>query len=634
MKKLKKLKKIQDLKKLIEQKEQERQQETRKVVTVSAGTCGQARGALEVIKALKKSLKAAGLQEQVMLRVTGCHGFCEAEPNIIIYPDRIFYQKLTPADVPTIVEETIKEGRVVEKYLHRDPVTKRRLWYENEIPFYQKQKRIVLGDNVFVDPTNLLDYLSIGGFRSFLKALEELSPEDIIQTVKKSGLRGRGGAGFPTGIKWEATRRSPGQPKYIICNGDEGDPGAYMDRSVLEGNPFRVIEGMMIGALAIGASEGYIYVRDEYPLAVRHVTFALEQLYQSGLLGKNILGSGFSLDLHITKGAGAFVCGEETALIASIEGKVGEPRQRPPFPAQKGLWGKPTCINNVETWANIPLIIKNGADWFSSIGTGGSKGTKIFSLVGKINNTGLVEVPMGITLREIIYDIGGGIPEGKSFKAVQTGGPSGGCLPASLLDLPIDYESLTAAGSIMGSGGMIVMDEKTCMVDVALYFLNFLRDESCGKCISCREGTQRMWEIVKDITEGKGKPGDLELLEELALATKEASMCGLGQTAANPVLSTLRYFRHEFEAHIYEKRCPAGVCKSLIRYVVIPEKCTGCEACKRACPTGAISGTRKDVHSILYDKCIKCGACLDACRFEAIEAQRDEAITIIKEVTI
>ena len=634
MKKVKKLKKIRDLKQLIEQKEQERQQETRKVIAVSAGTCGQARGALEVIKALKKSLKAAGLNDQVVLRITGCHGFCEAEPNLIIYPDRIFYQKLTPADVPTIVEETIKGGRVVEKYLYRDPVTKRRVWYENEIPFYQKQKRIVLGDNVFVDPTSLYDYLSIGGFRSFLKALEELSPENIIETVKKSGLRGRGGAGFPTGVKWEATRRSPGQPKYIICNGDEGDPGAYMDRSVLEGNPYRVIEGMMIGALAIGASDGYFYVRDEYPLAVRHVTFALEQLYQAGLLGKNILGSGFSFDLHITKGAGAFVCGEETALIASIEGKVGEPRQRPPFPAQKGLWGKPTCINNVETWANIPLIIKEGAEWFASIGTSGSKGTKIFSLVGKINNTGLVEVPMGITLREIIYDIGGGIPEGKAFKAVQTGGPSGGCLPASMLDLPIDYESLTAAGSIMGSGGMIVMDEKTCMVDVALYFLNFLRDESCGKCISCREGTQRMWEIVKDISEGKGKPGDLELLEELAIATKEASMCGLGQTAANPVLSTLRYFRHEFEAHIYEKRCPAGVCKSLIRYVVIPEKCTGCEACKRACPTGAITGTRKEVHSIIYDKCIKCGACLDACRFEAIEAQRDEAITVIKEVSI
>ncbi len=634
MKRLRKFKNVEDLRKTIQQQEATRQQETKKVITVSSGTCGQARGSQKVIEALKKAIKAEGLKDQVILRITGCHGFCEAEPNLIIYPDRIFYQKLTPEDVRTIVQETIKDGRVVEKYLYRDPRTKERAWYENEIQFYQKQKRIVLGDNVFVDPTSLLDYLAIGGFKPFLKALTEFHPEEIIQTVKKSGLRGRGGAGFPTGVKWEATRRSPGDIKYIICNGDEGDPGAYMDRSVLEGNPFRVLEGMMIGALAIGAREGFIYVRDEYPLAVRHVTQAVDQLYRTGLLGKNILGTEFSFDLHISKGAGAFVCGEETALIASIEGRVGEPRQRPPFPAQKGLWKKPTCINNVETWANIPLIIQNGAEWFSSIGTAGSKGTKIFSLVGKINNTGLVEVPMGITLREIIYDIGGGIPEGKAFKAVQTGGPSGGCLPASLLDLPIDYESLTAAGSIMGSGGMIVMDEKTCMVDVAMYFLNFLRDESCGKCISCREGTQRMWEIVKDISEGKGKPGDLELLEELALATKDASMCGLGQTAANPVLSTLRYFREEFEAHIYEKRCPAGVCKSLIRYVVIPEKCTGCEACKRACPTQAIQGTRKDVHLILYDKCIKCGACLEACRFEAIEAQRDEAIIIDKEVRL
>ena len=633
MKKIKKFKNAEELWKAIEQQEASRQQEKKKrVIVVSSGTCGQARGSLKVIEALKKALREEGLKDQVAIRITGCHGFCEAEPNIIIYPDRIFYQKLTPSDIRTIVKETLVEGRVVEKYLHRDPLTKERAWYENEIPFYQKQKRIVLGDNVFVDPTSLLEYLAIGGFRPFLKALTRMKPEEIVQTVKQSGLRGRGGAGFPTGLKWEATRRSPGDLKYIICNGDEGDPGAYMDRSVLEGNPYRVLEGMMIGALAIGAREGYIYVRDEYPLAVRHVTMAINQLYQAGLLGEKILGTDFSFDLHIAKGAGAFVCGEETALIASIEGRVGEPRQRPPFPAQKGLWKKPTCINNVETWANIPLIILNGADWFSNIGTSGSKGTKIFSLVGKINNTGLVEVPMGITLREIIYDIGGGIPDGKAFKAVQTGGPSGGCLPASMLDQIIDYESLTAAGSIMGSGGMIVMDEKTCMVDVARYFLNFLRDESCGKCISCREGTQRMWEIVSDITEGKGKPGDLELLEELAIATKEASMCGLGQTAANPVLSTLRYFRDEYEAHIYEKRCPAGVCKSLIRYAVIPEKCTGCEACKRACPTGAIQGTRKDTHLILYDKCIKCGACLEACRFEAIEAQRDEAITIVKEV--
>ena len=628
MKRMKKIKTIAELKQIIEEQELSRKNEPMKVITVSSGTCGQARGSLKVIDALKRAIKAEGLEEKVKLRITGCHGFCEAEPNIIIYPDGVFYQKLTPADAQTIIKETILEGKIIEKLLYKDQQTGKRAVKEDEIPFYKKQKRIVLGDNVLLDPTSLQDYFSIGGFRSLIKTLTELTPDEIIQTIKKSGLRGRGGAGFPTGVKWEATRRSPGDIKYVICNGDEGDPGAYMDRSVLEGNPYRVLEGMIIGALAIGAKDGYVYVRDEYPLAVRHVTLAIDQLYKAGLLGKNILGTGLTFDLHIAKGAGAFVCGEETALIASIEGRVGEPRQRPPFPSVKGLWGKPTSINNVETWANIPLIIKHGADWLASIGTKGSKGTKIFSLVGKINNTGLVEVPMGITLKEIIYDIGGGIPEGKEFKAVQTGGPSGGCLPASLLNLPIDYESLTGAGSIMGSGGMIVMDEKTCMVDVARYFLNFLRDESCGKCISCREGTQRMWEIVKDISEGKGKKGDLELLEELAIATKEASMCGLGQTAANPILSTLRYFRDEFEAHIYEKRCPAGVCKKLIRYVVIAEKCTGCQSCKKACPSGAIQGTLKDVHLIDQTKCIKCGACLEACQFEAIEAQREVAILV------
>jgi NADH:ubiquinone oxidoreductase subunit F (NADH-binding)/Pyruvate/2-oxoacid:ferredoxin oxidoreductase delta subunit len=457
-----------------------------------------------------------------------------------------------------------------------------------------------------------------------------MTPEKVIGEVKASGLRGRGGAGFSTGVKWDLARRQKGTTKYIICNADEGDPGAYMDRSLLEGNPHRVLEGMMIGAYAIGATEGYIYVRDEYPLAVKNVTLAIEKLKKLGLVGKNILGSDYSFDFHIAKGAGAFVCGEETAMIASIEGRVGEPRQRPPFPAVKGLFGKPTIINNVETWGTIPLIINKGAKWFAKIGTAGSKGTKIFSLVGKINNTGLVEVPMGISLREIIYDIGGGIPGGKKFKAVQTGGPSGGCLPKSKLDLPIDYESLTKAGSIMGSGGMIVMDEKTCMVDIAKYFLNFLRDESCGKCVSCREGTQRMWEIVRDITEGKGKEGDIELLEELAQAVKDASMCGLGQTAANPVLSTLRYFKDEFEAHIKEKRCPAGVCLSLIRYYVLPDKCTGCLACKKSCPTDAIQGVLKGVHIIDHAKCIKCGACLEACKFEAVETQRGEAIVVIE----
>lgn len=601
-------------------------------IATCAGTGCLASGAADVVEAFRRELAARGLTDKIALRGTGCHGFCEKGPIVVLDPEEICCLQVTPADVPELVERTVLGGEVIDRLLYVDPQTGGKTIREPDIPFYKHQQRLVFGANRKLDPRRIEDYLALGGYRALVKALFERTPEQVIAEVKASKLRGRGGAGFPTGVKWEFARRAAGEPKYVVVNCDEGDPGAYMDRSVLEGNPFRVIEGMMIGALAIGAREGYIYVRDEYPLAVRHVTLALEQLYKAGLLGEKILKTDFSFDLHIAKGAGAFVCGEETALIASIEGRVGEPRQRPPFPAQKGLWKKPTCINNVETWANIPLIILNGADWFSSIGTSGSKGTKIFSLVGKINNTGLVEVPMGITLREIIYDIGGGIPEGKAFKAVQTGGPSGGCLPASMLDQIIDYESLTAAGSIMGSGGMIVMDEKTCMVDVAMYFLNFLRDESCGKCISCRESTQRMWEIVKDITEGQGKPGDLELLEELALATKEASMCGLGQTAANPVLSTLRYFREEFEAHIYEKRCPAGVCKSLIRYAVIPEKCTGCEACKRACPTGAIQGTRKDTHLILYDKCIKCGACLEACRFEAIEAQREEAITIVREV--
>jgi NADH:ubiquinone oxidoreductase subunit F (NADH-binding)/NAD-dependent dihydropyrimidine dehydrogenase PreA subunit len=445
-----------------------------------------------------------------------------------------------------------------------------------------------------------------------------MTPEGVVETVTASGLRGRGGAGFPTGKKWDLTRRTEADVKYIICNADEGDPGAYMDRSLLEGNPHRVLEGMIIGGYAIGANEGYVYIREEYPVALENITRAVEQAHEAGLLGENILGSGFSFEVLVYKGAGAFVCGEETALMQSIEGKVGIPRQRPPFPSVKGLWKKPTNINNVETWANVPLILDKGADWYSQIGTESSKGTKIFSLVGKINNTGLVEVPMGITLREIIYDIGGGIPEGREFKAVQTGGPSGGCLPKEKLDLPIDYQSLMKAGSIMGSGGMIVMDDKTCMVDVAKYFLNFLRDESCGKCLSCREGTQRLWEIVRNITEGNGKEGDLELLETLAHAVKDASMCGLGQTAANPVLSTLRYFNEEYLAHIRDKKCPAGVCKDLVEYSIIPDKCTGCMVCARVCPQDAITGEKQQVHVLDQEKCIKCGACFEACKFEAI----------------
>jgi NADH-quinone oxidoreductase subunit F len=618
MRKSKKIDSIPGLEKAIQSKISRRKAEKTPVLTVSAGTCGQARGSLKVIDSLKAAIKKENLADKVKVRITGCHGFCEAEPNIIIYPHDIFYQKVDPKNGKDIVTQTVLGNKIIDSLLYVDPVSGEKAAQESDISFYKKQKRIVLGDNALIDPTEINDYLSIGGYSSLAKVLSNLSPEEVIAEVKQSGLRGRGGAGFPTGSKWELARKSKRDLKYIICNADEGDPGAYMDRSLLEGNPHRVLEGMLIGAYAIGAREGYVYVRDEYPLAVKHITLAIAQAKELGLLGENILGTGFDFKLHIAKGAGAFVCGEETAMIASIEGRVGEPRQRPPFPAVRGLWGKPTTINNVETWGTVPLIIDRGAEWYSQIGTDGSKGTKIFSLVGKINNTGLVEVPMGLTLREIIFDIGGGIPGGREFKAVQTGGPSGGCIPKELLDLPIDYESLTKAGSIMGSGGMIVMDEKTCMVDVAKYFLNFLRDESCGKCVSCREGTQRMWEIVKDITEGKGKPGDIQLLEEVAWACKDASLCGLGQTAANPVLSTLRYFREEYEAHIKEKRCPAGVCTELIRYSISPEKCTGCLACLKVCPQEAISGELKKVHVIDPEKCIKCGACFEACKFDAI----------------
>jgi len=564
MNRKRKMNTISDLKQAIESQIQKRKSEKRQVLTVSAGTCGQARGSLKVIEVLKNAVKKKNLKDKVQIKVTGCHGFCEAEPNIIIQPQNIYYQQVQPKISDDIIEQTIINNKIIDQLLYSDPNTKEKLLKESDIPFYKKQKRIVLGDNALIDPKDINDYLSIGGYSSLIKILSEMSPEEVIETVKKSGLRGRGGAGFPTGKKWELTSKAKGNTKYIICNADEGDPGAYMDRSLLEGNPHRVLEGMLIGAYAIGAKEGYIYVRDEYPLAVENISSAISEANKLGLLGENILGTDFNFQINISKGAGAFVCGEETALISSIEGKIGDPRQRPPFPAVKGLWKKPTNINNVETWGNIPIIIEKGAEWFSKIGTNGSKGTKIFSLVGKINNTGLVEVPMGITLREVIFDIGGGIPENKEFKAVQTGGPSGGCIPKDLLDLPIDYESLTKAGSIMGSGGMVVMDENTCMVDVAKFFLNFLRDESCGKCLSCREGTQRIWEIVTDITQGKGKDGNIELLEELAKSVKDASMCGLGQTAANPVLSTIKYFKEEYEDHIKYKKCPALVCKEIV----------------------------------------------------------------------
>ncbi|MFO7677777.1 MAG: NADH-quinone oxidoreductase subunit NuoF [Thermoplasmatota archaeon] len=545
------------------------------LITICGGTGCNASGCKKVISVFRREIKKQRLQDKVLIKVTGCHGFCEKGPIVVINPKGIFYSQIKPKDVKDIITDTIVNGKIIDRLLYIDPITGKKIIFEKDVQFYKGQKRIVFADNGSLDPYKIEDYFTIGGYEAAVKALKSMNPEKIIDEIKKSGLRGRGGAGFPTGLKWESCRKSKGNQKYIICNADEGDPGAYMDRSLIEGNPFSILEGMLIGAFAVGANQGIVYVRDEYPIAVETMRNAIKQAWMHGLLGKNILGSGFDFNITIVRGAGAFVCGEETALIASVEGKKGEPRQRPPFPTQKGLWNKPTIINNVETWANITYIIKKGSRWFAGIGTEQSKGTKIFSLVGKINNTGLVEVPMGITLKEMIYGIGGGIPEGKSFKAVQTGGPSGGCIPKELLETPIDYEKLKEAGCIMGSGGMVVMDEDTCMVDVARYFLEFLQDESCGKCLSCREGTKRMSEIITDITKGQGKEGDIELLTELANVVKDTSMCGLGQTAANPVLSTIRYFLDEYEAHIFERKCPAGVCRDL--YI---------SPCQNACPAG------------------------------------------------
>jgi NADH:ubiquinone oxidoreductase subunit F (NADH-binding)/(2Fe-2S) ferredoxin/Pyruvate/2-oxoacid:ferredoxin oxidoreductase delta subunit len=596
---------------------------------VCAGTGCVSCGAFKVKEAIEKELQKKKLQDEVMVIATGCNGFCERGPILMVHPDGVFYQQLKVDDIPFLIEEHLLKGRPVKKLMYIPPEEKEPIPRMKDIEFFKHQRLIVLRNRGRIDPEKVEEYIAFDGYEAMGKALSEMTPEKIISEITASGLRGRGGAGFPTGKKWATGRAAKGSPKYLICNGDEGDPGAFMDRSVLEADPHAVLEGMVIGAKAIGAEKGFIYIRHEYPLAIKRVEIAIKQAKDSGLLGEDILGTGFSFDLEIVQGAGAFVSGEETALMASVEGRIAMPHQRPPYPAQKGLWNKPTVINNVETWATVPNIILRGAKWFSGLGTRTSKGTKIFSLVGKINNTGLVEVPMGITLRDVVYGIGGGIPGGREFKAVQIGGPSGGCIPAKMLDLPVDYESLTGAGAMMGSGGLIVMDDKTCMVDIAKYFLNFLRDESCGKCVSCREGTQRMWEIVKKITEGKGTEKDLALLEEVAQTCKDASLCGLGQTAANPVLSTLQYFRHEYEAHILDRRCPAGVCTALIRYVVVAEKCTGCQACKNACPTQAIKGTLKDVHLIEQTKCIKCGACQEACRFEAIEAQREEAIQVI-----
>jgi NADH:ubiquinone oxidoreductase subunit F (NADH-binding)/(2Fe-2S) ferredoxin/Pyruvate/2-oxoacid:ferredoxin oxidoreductase delta subunit len=591
----------------------------KKLVTICAGTGCRGYGCIRVKEALEAEISKQNINVEV--RATGCFGFCEKGPLIVVHPQKIFYQQVKEKDVADIITKTVIQGEVIEKLLYRDPVSSETVMKEEDVPFYKKQKRLVFGSNGIIDPTLIESYLTIGGYTALAKALSEMSPEGIIDEIKKASLRGRGGGGFLAGNKWEGCRKAHGSPKYVIANGDEGDPGAYMDRSLMEGNPHSVIEGMIIGAYAIGASEGYIYVRNEYPLAVIHLTMAINSAREAGLMGKNILGSNFSFDISINKGGGAFVCGESSALFASIEGRTGEPRSKYIHAVEKGLWDKPTVLNNVETWANVPLIINNGAAAYGSVGTEKSKGTKIFSLVGKINNTGLIEVPMGITLREIVYDMGGGIPKGRKFKAVQTGGPSGGCIPESLLDLPVDFDKLYEVGSMMGSGGMIVMDDRSCMVDVAKYFLAFLQEESCGKCVPCREGVRRMRDILEDICAGKGKEGDIDLLEKMSQAIADGSLCALGGSAPNPVLSTIKYFRDEYDAHIKDHRCPAGVCKALITYSIDPEKCTGCGLCIKVCPTQATSGEKKKAHTIDNDKCTRCGACIESCKFDAINVK-------------
>ncbi len=583
-----------------------------------AGTACVSTQSFKIKEALDRELSKQGLDKEVSVVMTGCNGFCAVGPIITVMPEGIFYHSLTEDVIPYLVEEHFLKGRPVEKLMFKPSDDKVVIPLIKDIGFFAHQTLVTLKNRGLIDPEQIDEYIARDGYKALAKALTKMSPEDIINEVKQSGLRGRGGGGFPTGIKWDFCRRSPGEVHYVICNADEGDPGAYMDRSIVESDPHSVLEGMLIGARGIGATEGYVYIRAEYPLARERLQIAIKQAREYGLIGDNIFNTEFSFDIHIEQGAGAFICGEETSLMASIEGRPPEPTQRPPYPAQSGLWECPTNINNVETWATIPSIINRGADWFAGIGTEKSHGTKVFSLVGKIMNTGLIEVLMGTTLRRIIFDIGGGIPNGKKFKAVQTGGPSGGCIPASLLDLPVDYERLAEANSIMGSGGMIVMDEDTCIVDIAKYFLVFTSDESCGKCSSCREGAVALLEIIEKICNGEGEEQDLELLEEISEAVKDASMCGLGQTLPNPVLSSMRYFREEYEMHIREKKCPAKVCKALISYTIDEEQCTGCTACARVCPTEAAFGERKEVHKIDQEKCIKCGLCKEACKFGAI----------------
>jgi len=578
-------------------------------------------GSEEVAAAFQAELKQRGLAGNVVLKESGCQGLCAKAVKVMLRPQGITYQQVTAEDVPEIVEATLVNGKILDKFCYQDPGDGSVKAYKSEVPFYQGQRPIVLGKMDLIDPTSLDDYLAQGGYQALQKVLGGKSSEAVIDAVEQSGLRGRGGGGFPTGRKWRLCRQVAGDVKYIICNGDEGDPGAFMDRAVMEGDPHAVLEGMIIGGFAIGAHQGYIYVRHEYPLAVKRLALAIDQAREAGLLGANLLGSGFSFDVKISKGAGAFVCGEETALIASMEGDIGEPHPRPPYPAVAGLWGKPTVINNVETWANVPAIMSHGSEWYAGIGTGNSKGTKVFSLVGAVNNTGLVEVPMGTTLRQMVYDLGGGIRGGKEFKAVQTGGPSGGCIPKQFLDLPVDYDSLQSVGSIMGSGGMIVMDETSCMVDVARYFMSFLHDESCGKCTPCREGTKHLLEILTEITKGNGQEEHIPLMEELCDTMAAASLCGLGQSAVNPVRSTLKYFREEYEAHILHKKCPALVCRPLLKYTVDPETCTGCLACVRECPVDAIHGEAAEPQVIDQELCIKCGMCHAVCKFDAVKVE-------------
>ncbi|KON32507.1 MAG: NADH dehydrogenase [miscellaneous Crenarchaeota group-6 archaeon AD8-1] len=596
-------------------------------ISLSSGTCGLAYGSDKIAIAFKKEINNQGLEEKISFREVGCLGFCEREPLAVIFPKGIVYCNVRIEDVQEIINKSLK-GEIIERLLYTDPNTSKKMVHEEEIPFYKYQKKIVFGNIAKIDPKNIEDYIALGGYSALKKAITKMSPEDVIDEIKKSKLRGRGGGGFPTSIKWESTKNASGAPKYVIVNCDEGDPGAYMNRGLMEGNPHSVLEGLILGAYAIGSEEGFFYIRQEYPLAVRNTKIAVKQAEEYGFLGTNILGSDFNFNVRVHKGAGAFVSGESSALMAAIEGSVGEPRPKYVHTSEKGVWDKPSTLNNVETWANVPLIINKGAGWFNSIGTEGSKGTKIFSLVGKVNNTGLVEVPLGIPLRDIIYKIGGGIQKGKQFKAVQTGGPSGGVIPAQYLDSPVDFDELIKLGSMMGSGGMIVMDEDTCMVDVARYFVNFLCDESCGKCVPCREGLSQAISILNAIVTGEGKAGDMDKLANIAEVTSVASLCALGKTSANPVLTTLRYFANEYDAHINEKRCPALLCKGLLSYYIDPEKCQACTICKKNCPADAISGEPLKIHIIDQIKCVKCGNCFDVCpsKFKAVKKISGEPI--------